>query len=252
MALITIREWPPSARICVARDHWVSSASSVLTVPCSVRPASKGEQACSRSRARPPRAERAPDPDGSPAPASGSVDHGLGLPGAPSPRGLVPAIAPAWAIPSPGGSASSSLPASPGPVRTGLDARSPHSGAGDPSSPAGPPTRQRVPAPTGQCPMTLATDQGGHDQDQQQRPGVALTAALAGIGHPLEGGREGRILGRLQRGTPSVLSHTDCPRWTPTLTSPCHHNEAWAGETIPAWAVDAESTLASPLSSADA
>jgi hypothetical protein len=43
-------------------------------------------------------------------------------------------------------------------------------------------------------------------------PGVALTAALAGIGHPLEGGREGRILGRVHRGSPSVLSHTDCPR----------------------------------------
>ena len=64
--------------------------------------------------------------------------------------------------------------------------------------------------------VLLATDQGGHDQGQQEGPGVAL----AGIGHRLEGGREGRILIGVHRGPPSVLSHTDCPRWTLTLISP--------------------------------
>src|SRR5919202_5548309 len=63
-------------------------------------------------------------------------------------------------------------------------------------------------------------------------PGVALTAALAGIGHPLEGGREGRILGRVHRGSPSVLSHTDCPRWTPPLISPCVRDVVRVGGTV--------------------
>ena len=50
--------------------------------------------------------------------------------------------------------------------------------------------------------VLLATDQGGHDQGQQEGPGVALAAALAGIGHR-PGGRP--------RG-----SYTD---WGPSWTS---------------------------------